>query len=173
MYQLTSIDLLSLNGLTLFLLIGIVFFIGAVMLMIFLFSWSLKETKQKAGGLLVLLIFSMAVPLTAAQVGRRQDTKASAAEFVRITHLEIVPIDQKTVLVSMTTSLPVQVGLRFKDEGSSPERIVLANRVSEDQQEHDFLIDNLSSKGGKATLLVNGKEFLINGEPLSILPGNS
>lgn len=154
-----------------YLLIGTTFFAVSVLIMIFLFGWANRDTGKNILGLILLLATSVSLPfLSYSLTQKTAGLTAVARQAPQITNLEIISIDNQSVLVNLTLSKPGTVYLKYQDTTVNYLLPILPTSTYEPRTVHSFIINPLSSAGGTATIVLNNQELLYRGQPLKIIP---
>ncbi len=154
-----------------YLLIGAIFFAVCVLIMVFLFGWANRDAGKNLLGLILLLTASFTLPFLSYRLAERTSRlSASARQTPQITNLEIISIDNQSVLINITLAQPAVVFLKYHDTAVEHVIPILPTSTYEPRTTHSFIINPLSEAGGTATLVINDRELLYKGKPLKIIP---
>ena len=166
MYNLTPVNnLIFANSVLIVFAVGIAVFAVLFIIMVVLFSFSLKDVSKNRTGLLTLLIVSMAIPFTTGQLYQKQGFASKAANSLTISSSEIVKVDNQNYLVNLVTSEPVICSLLFKRYSDNLIFPVLPTQNLEKRTDHAFLV-NSGNSGGELTIVINGQNYLLDGRPI-------
>jgi len=170
MYNLTPAnDLIFANSVLMFFVLGIVIFTIFIILMIVLFSYSLKDIIKNQAGFLTLLLISIAIPFSVNKLNQKQNIRSYAADSVEVISSEIVKIDSQNYLVNLVTSKPIVCSLLFKRNSDNLIIPILPSQNLEKRTDHSFLINDVN-QGGEIIIVLNGKNYFLNGKPIMIKP---
>jgi hypothetical protein len=104
---------LTLANLTLFLMIGIVFFCVAVIAMVVLFGLSTADLLKKPREMVLLFIMSLTLPVTVAGITSRTAIFTSALSGISITSSQVLRSSPTLITVRFTTSKPAYGYLEY------------------------------------------------------------
>jgi len=149
-------------------LIGLVFFVVLILLMVFLFGFSIKKGADKKLGVLVLALISISLPLFAARLSTKTSLASKAVKSVSVSGLEIVEIDDQTMMVGFNTSEPVSAYLEYYDSETENVFPILPANTLKDRTDHSFLVPIAKSRIGEAKIVIDGEKYLIDGKPIVI-----
>ena len=91
-----------------------------------------------------------------------------AQNQVKINSIGTLKTDKNTAVVNFTTSLPISTYLEYKDYDSNLTTPVIPQKGLLKSTIHTFIINNIGQNGGEASIVIDGKRYLIDGKPLVI-----
>ncbi len=158
------------RDLLILLLIGSSFFLIGVIAAAIISGRSLLQVmKQNSKTVMVLLLLSIAIPVTAGSALRPTSYVSQASTQVVIENIKVEKTSTTSAEVSFTTNPAASVYLEYKDnnqEGYIP--VVPTKDPTSKRTEHNFIIENISEQGGEIVFIVNGRQLLINNQAYPI-----
>ncbi len=154
------------------LIIGAGFFIvGVIIALVIAKQAVIALIKNNTTAIVVLLVLSLITPLTINQALNPTSFNSKASTAVQIQGITQTHLDPTTVSVHFQTSEPALVYLEYTDaDNINPSIISPADNVSQKTFDHQFVINNVSLRGGTITFVVNGQRYLLETKPYQILP---
>lgn len=147
--------------------IGFGFFLVAMALITFFFGLNIKDVAAKSKFFIGLLVFSLLTPMLVGQFyGSVKYSQASTD--VKVSDVIIKKLDEKNSLVTYKTSEPVYSYLLYKDKEDGKEFPVMPVEDYQKKAEHTFVVNGVGAKGGTATIVINSKNYLLDGQPLEV-----
>lgn len=167
MHKLTPVDISFYNSLTFLFVLGILFFIVAFFVMMFMFAWTYKDIIQNGKKLTVMLLVSLAIPFTVGGLTQQTNLLSNASSSATVDNIQIVRAQPDTVIVQFTTSAPVLAYLEYqnKDGQTVP---VLPTGSPDAKTDHYFRVTDTKGDNGVVYIVINGNRFTINGQPIKI-----
>jgi len=159
--------LLSLFSILLSLGSGI--FVVSMVVMIFLFKWSLKETLKNAKGFVALFVLTILGSLTFTQMQNKNTVLTQASANIQISQAEVIQISNNSFKITIFTTSPTNGYLEYQDY-SQPEKRSIISTIAGLSNKHIFYIYNVSNNGGEAVMIVNKKRIIFNNQPIIIIP---
>lgn len=120
-------------------------------------------------GIFFLIFLSLVTALIISQLYQRAIIRNQAAAETMIEDLKVQRLDAQTVLVNFYTPTSTLAYIEYKDLDLNQTYPLFQGNRSETDLMHSFVIRNVGLKGGEATIIVDGKRFLFNNQPLRIL----
>jgi len=147
--------------------IGFGFFIVSIILITFFFGLSIKEVAAKGKFFIGLLVFSLLTPAIVGQFyGKVQYSQALTN--IKVSNPIVKKLDEKSSLVTFKTSEEVYSYLVYKDHQSGQTFPVMPVEDYKKMLDHTFVVNNAGSQGGEATIVINSRQYLLEGKPLQI-----
>jgi hypothetical protein len=158
------------NSLIPLLLVGFAVFAFSMLSMIFLFGWSIKDAMKNTRGLAVFLVLSFLMPFLSFRIYQQvaNNSSSQAAPAVVVSQITVSKADDGLYYVDFNTSEAVLAYLEYTDEVSKATRPILPAMRMEKSKNHSFVIDKVGEKGGIAVVIINGKKYSVNGQPIKI-----
>lgn len=147
---------------------GTVFFVCIITVMIFMFGWSIRSFGKNTKSIMLLLVLSLAIPLTIGQLGRQTALHSNAAENIKISGMEVVPFSTTSVIVNLNTSKPATVYLEYKKDENSQMIPVLPTYTLAARTNHSILVNTDGVKGGVIYININGDRYTLDNKPIQI-----
>jgi len=167
MYNLTPANLSVMNSIMLLFVTGILFFVVALMVMMFMFTWTYKDVMKHGKKVLVMLLISLSIPFTVGSITQQTHTLSNASGTSRIENLEVNRVEDDTVVVQFTTSEPVIAYLEYKDATGNVIPVIPVGS-KDPKTDHYFRVDNFLGDKAELYIMINGNRFTINGKPIQI-----
>jgi hypothetical protein len=167
--KLTSIEPpFFIQNFMLIVVISVILFTGGMLAMTFLFGWSNKITLQDIKSLIILIVFSISVPLIGRQIFYQTNNSAKASLKINVRNIQEQKLSNNQIKITFETDAPVITYLEYKDFSNNVSSPVLPIDTLEAKTEHAFIINNVSEKGGEAYIVISGKKFGIEGKAIEI-----
>jgi len=153
-------------------LIGASFFVVGIIVAALISGHKLVEViKQNTKVTAALLFIALAIPITMGGALRSTQTTSQASTEVKIQQLEFVPESTQSARLSFQTSQPALVFLEYQDNQTQIiETIEPLKNITNPSIDHEFFITEIRPQGGTVIFIVNGKRYLIDGQPYPIQP---
>lgn len=165
MYNLTPASLPVVNSIMLLFVIGILFFIVALFVMIFMFAWTYQDVMKHGKKLVVMLLISLSIPFTVGAITQQTQTLSNASGAVRLDNLEVKRVEDDTVVVQFVTSEPVIAYLEYRDtDGNAVPVLPVGSKDL--KTDHYFRVDNFKGDKAELYIVINGNKYTINGKPI-------
>lgn len=154
------------NSLFFILTIGVVFFAVSTIAMVVLFGWSIKDAGKNMHAFAVLLLISITVPFGTYYL-QQNAIKSEASPSIQIHSLEVVDIDDNSLLIQFETDSAAIIYLEITDKLTGETVPLLPTSNIEKKTSHSFIIPK-SQKGSEVVFNINGKKYLIDNKPYLI-----
>ena len=167
MHTLTPADLAFYNSLTFLFVLGLIFFVVAFFVMMFMFAWTYKDVMRHGKTLVVMLLLSVSIPFTVGGITQQTNIFSHASTAAQVSDISIQRVEQDTVVIQFKTSEPAIVYLDYqnKNGGTIP---VLPTGSPEASIDHYFRVTDIAGDEGVVYIVINGNRFTINGQPIKI-----
>ncbi len=139
---------------------GSLFLIGAIVVIIIFFGISIRETAENTKGLVLLALLSFSLPFVSLSLNNKAHFLSQAKSPLIIQSIEKTKINATTFLVSFQTEEPAIAYLEYKDRTRDTVIPILPTYSLEKRKDHSFLIEQISSEGGSACIIINGNRTL-------------
>ena len=157
------------GSLTKVLFIGITVFGFLMILMVFLFGVSVKKSLSTKIGVLALFAMSLSLPFIISRISSTTVPFASHAnEKIQILNMESVRMDEKTVLISFNTNLPVRAYIEYHSKKDGSIIPILPTYSLTKRKDHSFLIELPGPVKGEILVVIDGIRYTFNGKPFSL-----
>lgn len=151
--------------------LGALFLLFAYLMLHLVFKLPLnlksKDKKERATLLTALIFGLLAALLPILLLSLGIQLKNASLPRQEISEVKITEIDQGLQLVDFSTPEPAQVYFKYRDLDEQIFRPVLPTYVLEPLKDHSIIVD-VKESGGEAILVVNGQEYLLEGNTLAI-----
>lgn len=166
MHQLTPADISLYNSLTFLFVLGILFFVVAFLVMVFMFSWTYKDVVKHGKKIVVMLMVSLAIPFTVGAITNQTNvfTKAATAQ---VSDILVQRVQPETVIVQFATSEPVIAYLEYKNKDDQVS-FVSPTGSTDAKTDHYFRVDDKAGDNGVVYIVINGNRYTINGAPITL-----
>jgi len=149
-------------------MVGAILFCGSMIVMAFLFGWANKITIQDIKNAVLLLVFSLSVPLIGGQLLYRTNNYSQASLAIIIKNINVMKVNDTQATVDFETSEPALIYLEYRDFSRLITEPVLPKNGTESKTEHSFIINDITAKGGEAYIIIAGKKYGVKGKPINI-----
>ncbi len=158
------------RDLLILLLIGSSFFLIGVIAAAIISGRSLLQVmKQNSKTVMVLLLLSIAIPVTAGSALRPTSYVSQASTKVVVENVQVNKTSSTTAEVSFQTNPAASVYLEYKDYSQdSYIPVVPTNNPTAKRTEHNFVIENITEQGGEIVFIINGRSYMIDNKPYTI-----
>lgn len=119
-------------------------------------------------GILFLVILTLVTVIVVSQLYQKIIVNNKAATVPTIENLRVQILDTKNVLVSFYTPTSTLAYIEYKDMDLNQTYPIFQSNRTETDFMHSFIVKNVEEKGGEAVIIVDGKRFLFNNQPLRI-----
>lgn len=162
----TSSTLLS--SFNMFLLIGFGLFFVMMLGMVFLYGLSMKETLKNTKGIIGVFVISLLTPLIIGGVFQKNIINNQASQKIEIKNLKLQSLSPTSTLLTFYTPSPIVGYIEYKDLETNNKTLILQSNKSDRESLHSFIINNIGKKGGEVTIIVDGKKYLVDNNPIKI-----
>lgn len=167
MHKLTPLDISFYNSLTFLFVLGIIFFIVAFFVMLFMFAWTYKDVIKHGKKLVVMLLLSLSIPFTLNALTRQTNIFSQASTSAQVEDVQVNRVQPDTVVVQFKTSEPVLAYLEYKNNNGQIVPI-LPTGSPDAKTDHYFRVTDTVGDGGTAYIVINGNRYTINSQPIKI-----
>jgi hypothetical protein len=150
------------------LIIGVSFFSVCVVLMCILYSWEHRNSIKSITSLIFIIGSAASLPLMVKTIYQQTSFNSAAEAASKITLVEVATLDKDHVLVNVNLSSPAPIYLKYQDASQSDYVDVQPTSSKNSDANYSFIIAPKSRKGGTATIVVNGQDYLWQGAPITI-----
>lgn len=165
--NLTPANLPVMNSIMLLFVIGILFFVVAFFVMMFMFAWTYKDVMKHGKKIVLMLLISLSIPFTVGALTQQTNLLSNASGSVRLDDLVVNRVENDTVIVQFTTSEPVVAYLEYKNADGETVP-VLPTGSTDPKTGHYFRVDSFKGEKGELYIVINGNKFTLNGKPIEI-----
>jgi hypothetical protein len=167
MHRLTPADVAFYNSLTFLFVLGVLFFIVAFFVMMFMFAWTYKDVMKHGKRLLVMLLLSLSIPFTVGAITQQTNMFSNASSAANVSDIQVQRVQPDTVVVQFTTSEPVIAYLEYQNKENQTVPVLPTGSRDADTN-HYFRVTDTAGDNGVVYIVINGSRFTINGEPIKI-----
>lgn len=159
----TSLNLL--NTFSIYFAIGLGSFIVAMFGMIALFGWSMKDTLKHAKGMIVVGVFALLTPFLVSRL-YLTTVVSTQAQVLAMEKVVQEKIDPTTVQLTVSFLQPVIAYVEYYNQQTGETMPILSNSALYKNNTHTFIINNITSLGGRVQVVVGG----VKSQPINIQP---
>lgn len=155
------------NSLMFLLVMGMLFFVVAFFVMMFMFAWTYNDIKKHGKTLAVMLLVSLSIPFTLGALTQQTNNLSNASSAAQIENLSVERVETDTVVVQFTTTKPVVAYLEYKAaNGQTTPVLPVGSRNP--TTNHYFRVDSSKGENGELFIIINGNKYTLNGKPIEI-----
>jgi hypothetical protein len=167
MHRLTPADVAFYNSLTFLFVLGVLFFVVAFFVMMFMFAWTYRDVVKHGKRLVVMLLLSLSIPFTVGAITQQTNIFSNASTAASVEDIQVNRVEPDTVLVQFKTSEPVAAYLEYKGKDGQT-TAVLPTGSRDASLDHYFRVTDTAGDNGVIYIVINGNRYTINGEPIKI-----
>jgi hypothetical protein len=93
---------------------------------------------------------------------------SQASTNVKVSGVIVKKLNNTSSLVTYKTSEPVFSYIIYKDIKRDQSFPVMPVEDYQKMEDHTFVVNNVGAQGGVATIVINSKEYLLEGKPLQV-----
>lgn len=167
MHNLTPADLAFYNSVSFLFVLGLLFFVVAFFVMLFMFAWTYKDVMKHGKTIVVMLLLSLSIPFTVGAITQQTNMFSKASTTAQVSDITVNRVEAETVIVQFTTSEPVLAYLEYKNKDGQTVPI-LPTGSPDPKTDHYFRVPDIKGDEGVVYIVINGERFTINNEPIKI-----
>lgn len=149
-----------------FLMVGIMFFVLAIVAVAFMYSWTMKDFGKNASKIAVFLFLSITAPFLAGQL-HESINSSQASLAVQVSNFTISNDDPETAIIQFKTSIPVLAYLEATDVQSQEMMPVLPSDRFMKRTEHFFRVPKHNT-AQEIVLVLDGKKYTMSSNPIIV-----